>query len=78
MSIKKDKRDIADQRNNLTRFMMRGKVTTSGAELAAEKVTSNREGGQRERPLPYPQEGWIVQVKASGEAGGEIRSQEGQ
>ena len=36
---------IMDQRDNQTRFMMHGKLTASEAELAAEKVASNRGGG---------------------------------
>ena len=39
-------RAIVDQRNNLTRFMMHGKLTASEAELAAEKAASNRGRGR--------------------------------
>ena len=37
-----DGREVADQRNILTRFMMHGKLMASGVELAAEKAASNR------------------------------------
>ena len=35
LSMHKAKRDILDQRKNLMRFKMHGKLTVSGAELAA-------------------------------------------
>ena len=35
-------RDIADQRNNPTRFMMHGNLKEGGAEMAAEKAVSTR------------------------------------
>ena len=35
-------RAIVDQRNNLTRFILHGKLTASRAELVAEKVASIR------------------------------------
>ena len=45
----KAERSIADHRNNLTGFVVHGKLTVSGAELAAEMAASNRgvggEGG---------------------------------
>ena len=40
-------RAILDQRNNLTRFMMNGKLAASGADMAAKKAASNRGGGGR-------------------------------
>ena len=43
-------RAIADQRKNLTRFMMHGKLMASGAELAAEKAASNRGSGPGHPP----------------------------
>ena len=45
-----NRRAIADQRDNLTRFMMHGKLTASGAELAAEKAASNRGSGPGHPP----------------------------
>ena len=52
-------RAIADQRNNLTRFMMYGKLTVSGAELAAEKVANNRGRGRGSGPaIPPRRLGW--------------------
>ena len=35
-------RDLADQRNNMTRFMMHGNLTSRWAELAVKKAASNR------------------------------------
>ena len=35
-----------DQRNNLTRFMMHGDMTTSGEDLAADKTASNKRRGR--------------------------------
>ena len=54
MSIYEDKRSIADQRNNLKRFMMHGKLTASEAELAADKAASNRGGDRRSGPRHPP------------------------
>ena len=62
-------RAIADQRNNLTRFMMHGKLMASGAELAAEKAASNRGRGRGSGPGHSPKR--VGQVEASGEAGRE-------
>ena len=49
------KRSIVGHRNNLTRFMMAGKLTASGVDLAAEKAARNRErlrGSGRGHPPP--------------------------
>ena len=49
-------RSIVDQRNNLARFTMHGKLTASGADLAAEKAVSNRGSGPAISPrrLSWP------------------------
>ena len=47
-------RYIAYQRNNLTRFMMHGKLTARGVELAAEKLESNRGRGSGSGPGHIP------------------------
>ena len=52
-------------------FMMHGKLTASGAELSDKKSASNRGRGRGGGPSHPPQEGWVVQVEASGEAGRE-------
>ena len=39
-------RAIVDQRYNLVRFMMHGKMTASGAELAGKKTVINRGRGR--------------------------------
>ena len=46
LSMYEAKRDTADQRNNLTRFMMQGKLTESRTELMAKKAARSREGGR--------------------------------
>ena len=43
-------RAIVNQRNNLARFTMHGKLTASRAELAAEKVVINRGRGRGSGP----------------------------
>ena len=45
-----DGRAIADQRDNLTRFMMHGKLTTSGEKMSAVKAASNRGRGPGHHP----------------------------
>ena len=70
----KDDRAIADQRNKLMRFMIHGKLTTSGVELAAEKAASNRGGSA---PAISPQEGWVGQFYDSEEAGRERGGRQG-
>ena len=47
-------RAIADQRDNMMRFMMHGKLMASGEELASKKVVRNsgRYKGGRPRPSP--------------------------
>ena len=53
-------RAIVDQRNNLARFTMHGKLTASGADLAAEKAVSNRGSGPAISPrrLSWPSRGF--------------------
>ena len=78
LSMYKSKRAILDQRNNLKRFMMHGKLMAIRAELADGKAVRNRgrcRGGGPEHP---PQEGWVGKFKASGEAGGDRGCQKGQ
>ena len=62
---------IADRNNNLTSFMMNGNLVASGADLAAEKATSNRRRGRGSGPGHLLQEGWVVQVETYGDADGE-------
>ena len=71
-------RAILYQMNILTRFMMRGKMTTSGSGLSAEKAESNRGRDRESGPGHPPQEGWVGQVEASREAGKERDGQQGQ
>ena len=70
LSMYKYKRAILDQRNNLKRFMMHGKLTAIRAELADDKAVRNRGGCRGSGPEHPPQEGWVGKVKASREAGG--------
>ena len=42
LSMHEAKRDIADQRNKLTRFLMYGHLKERGAELAAKKAARNK------------------------------------
>ena len=58
-----------DQRNNLERFTIHGKLTASGAELSDEKAVRNMERDRGSRPATPPQEGWVGQVEAYGEVG---------
>ena len=41
LRMHKSKRDISDQRKNLTRFIIRGKLKASGVELTVEKAVKN-------------------------------------
>ena len=47
-------RAIADQRNNLTRFMVHRKLTASGAKMAAKKAGSNWGRGRGSGPVHPP------------------------
>ena len=63
-SINEAERSISDHRNNLTSFMMNGKLTARGAELAAKKAASNRGKGRGSvlsippRKLGWPSRGF--------------------
>ena len=59
------KRAIADQRKNLTRFIMHGKLKLIGADLVDKKVASNMGRGRGSGPSHPLQEGWVGQVEAS-------------
>ena len=59
------RRSIEDQRNNMTMFMIHGKLTASRAELADEKAASNMGRGRGSGPSHPLQEGWVGQVEAS-------------
>ena len=55
----------------MTRFIMHGKLTVSGAELANKNAASNRGRVRGRGPGHPPQEGCVGKVEASGEVGGE-------
>ena len=55
LSMYKAKRAILDQRNNVKRFMVHGKLTASRAELADDKAVRNRGRCRGSGPEPPPQ-----------------------
>ena len=63
-------RVIAYQRNNLTRFMMHGKLTASGTDLEAEKAASNRGRGRGGIPGHPPKKVGFAKSRLLGELSG--------
>ena len=57
---------FADQRDNLTRFMMHGNLKTSGAELVAEKAASNRGRGRGSGPGHPPKKVGLYKLRLLG------------
>ena len=47
-------RDIANHRDNLTRFMIPGKLTACGAEMTDERAASNMGRGRESGPAIRP------------------------
>ena len=54
LGMHKAERAIADQRNNLTRFIIHGKLTMSRAELGTKDAASNRGRGTGTGPRHAP------------------------
>ena len=62
----KAKREISDQRNNITRFVMQRKLTTSGAGLASEKAMSNMGRGRGNNPGQPPKKVGLAKPRLLG------------
>ena len=60
------RRAIVDQRDNLTRFMMHGKLTASGVELMAKKVASNKVRGRGSDPRFPPKKVGLAKSRLLG------------
>ena len=66
LSMNEAERDIADHRNNLTRFMIHGKLTASEEELAAKKAASNRGWGRESGPGHPPKKVGLAKSRLLG------------
>ena len=60
------KRAIADQRKNLTRFIMHGKLKLIGADLVDKKVASNMGRGRGVGPVHTPKKVGLAKSRLLG------------
>ena len=75
-SINEAERSISDHRNNLTSFMMNGKLTARGAELAAKKAASNRGKGRGSVPSHPPNKVGFSKSRLMGRLSGREAAEE--
>ena len=77
LSIHEAGRAISDQRENLTRFMIHGKLTVNGAELAAKKAASNKSRGRGCGPGHSPKKVRLADLRLLGRLLGREADDEG-
>ena len=77
LSIHEAGRAILDQRENLTRFMIHGKLTVNGAELAAKKAASNKSRGRGCGPGHSPKKVRLADLRLLGRLLGREADDEG-